>query len=204
MGAYKFMQSLGRKKQSDVLRFITRVRCWEARQRSAIVRLSGPSRIEKARSLGYRAKQGYVIYRIRVKRGGRRRKVSKGKTFGKPRNQGVKEQKHAPSHRAIAEIRAGNHLKALRVLNSYWIFSDGSHKYFEVIMIDPSHPVIRNDAKINWICAPNKKRREARGLTRAGKKHRGQGGKGNGYKKNRGSRRAQWRRNNTLKLARYR
>merc|ERR550532_1891908 len=42
--------------------------------------------------LGFKAKQGYVIYRARVRRGCFTRHVSKGQTMGKPRNQGVHEQ----------------------------------------------------------------------------------------------------------------
>ena len=63
--------------QSDVLRFLLRVRCWEYRQLPGLVRLTGPSRPDKARRLGYKAKQGYVVYRIRVRRGGRKKPVSK-------------------------------------------------------------------------------------------------------------------------------
>jgi hypothetical protein len=47
---------------------------------------------------------------------------------------------------------------------------DGVYKYYEVILVDPSHKAIRRDARINWICDPVHKRREARGLTSAGKK----------------------------------
>ena len=65
--------------QSDVLRFLLRVRCWEYRQLPGLVRLTGPSRPDKARRLGYKAKQGYVIYRIRVRRGGRKKPVSKAR-----------------------------------------------------------------------------------------------------------------------------
>ena len=32
--------------------------------------------------MGYKAKQGYVIYRVRVRRGGRKRPVPKGATYG--------------------------------------------------------------------------------------------------------------------------
>ena len=60
-----------------MLRFLLRVRCWEYRQLPGIVRLTGPSRPDKARRLGYKAKQGYVIYRVRVRRGGRKKKVHK-------------------------------------------------------------------------------------------------------------------------------
>jgi len=67
-----------------VLNFILRIRTWEYRQLPTIHRVSKPSRIDKARRLGYKAKQGYVIYRVRVRRGGRKRPVSKGIVYGKP------------------------------------------------------------------------------------------------------------------------
>lgn len=53
-----------------------------------VVRASRPSRPDKARRLGYKAKQGFVIYRVRVRRGGRKRKVHNGYVYGKPANQG--------------------------------------------------------------------------------------------------------------------
>lgn len=56
-GAYKYMEELWKKKQSDVLRFLLRVRCWEYRQLPSIVRVTRPSRPDKARRLGYKAKQ---------------------------------------------------------------------------------------------------------------------------------------------------
>ena len=70
--------------QSDVLRFLLRVRCWEYRQLPGLVRLTGPSRPDKARRLGYKAKQGYVVYRIRVRRGGRKKPVSKASSCPNP------------------------------------------------------------------------------------------------------------------------
>lgn len=73
----QYVEELWRKKQSDVLRFLLRVRCWEYRQLPGIVRLNRPSRPDKARRMGFKAKQGYVVYRVRVRRGGRKRPVSK-------------------------------------------------------------------------------------------------------------------------------
>lgn len=70
---------LWKKKQSDVLRFLLRVRCWEFRQLPGIVRLTRPSRPDKARRMGFKAKQGYVVYRVRVRRGGRKKPVSKAR-----------------------------------------------------------------------------------------------------------------------------
>ena len=105
MGAYKYVQELWRKKQSDLLRFLLRVRCWQYRQLTAIHRATRPTRPDKARRLGYKAKQGYVVYRVRVRRGGRKRKVRKGATYGKPTNQGVNQLKFQRSHRSVAEVR---------------------------------------------------------------------------------------------------
>lgn len=63
MGAYKYMEELWRHKQSDVMRFMLRVRAWEYRQLPSIHRASRPTRPEKARRLGYKSKQGFVVYR---------------------------------------------------------------------------------------------------------------------------------------------
>ncbi|KAI3793115.1 hypothetical protein L1987_35729 [Smallanthus sonchifolius] len=204
MGAYTYVSELWRKKQSDVMRFMQRVRCWEYRQLPSIVRVTHPTRPDKARRMGYKAKQGYVIYRVRVRRGGRKRPVPKGIVYGKPTNQGVTQLKFQRSKRSVAEERAGRKLGGLKVLNSYWLNEDSTYKYFEVILVDPAHAAIRNDPRINWICNPVHKHRELRGLTSAGKKYRGLRGKGHLNHKARPSRRATWKRNNTLSLRRYR
>lgn len=65
--------------------------------------------------------QGFVIYRIRVRRGGRKRPVPKGIVYGKPVNQGITQLKFQRNLRSVAEERAGRKLGGLRVLNSYWI-----------------------------------------------------------------------------------
>ena len=104
MGAYKYLEELWRKKQSDLLRFLLRVRCWQFRQLKSVHRASRPTRPDKARRLGYKAKQGYVIYRVRVRRGGRKRKVHKGHQMGKPTNQGINQLKFQRCLRSVAEV----------------------------------------------------------------------------------------------------
>ena len=47
MGAYKYLEEIWKKKQSDLMRFILRMRTWEYRQLPAIHRCSRPSRPEK-------------------------------------------------------------------------------------------------------------------------------------------------------------
>lgn len=81
---------------------------------------------------------------------------------------------------------------------------DSTYKFYEVVLADPAHNAIRNDPKISWICDAVHKHRELRGLTSAGKKSRGLG-KGHKYSKTiGGSRRACWKRRNTLQLHRKR
>lgn len=181
-------------------------------------RASRPTRPDKARRLGYRAKQGYVIYRIRIRRGDRKKFCRKGIVTRKPKHHGIRMQKSYKNLKAIAEGRVGKKCGNLRVLNSYWInqvqslllfmgsyvLQDAVFKYYEVILVDPNHKAIRKDARINWICKPVMKHRELRGLTAAGKAYRGLYGKGHRHSKNRPSRRAVWKRHNTLSLRRYR
>lgn len=62
MGAYKYLEELWRKKQSDVLRFVLRVRAWEYRQLPRIVRVTRPTRTDKAHRLGYKAKQASPMW----------------------------------------------------------------------------------------------------------------------------------------------
>jgi large subunit ribosomal protein L15e len=203
MGALKYVEELQKKKQSDVMRFLLRVRCWEYRQLNVIHRASRPSRPDKARRLGYKAKQGYVIYRVRVRRGGRKRPVPKGNTNGKPVRQGVNQLKYSRALKATAEERVGRRCGNLRVLNSYWVNQDSVYKYYEVILVDPSHKAIRLDPRINWIVNPVHKHRECRGLTSTGKRSRGQN-KGHRFNTTRGGRSKVWKKHNTLSLWRYR
>ena len=204
MGAYKYLEELWRKKQSDVLRFVLRMRSWEYRQLPVMHKVNRPSRPDKARKLGYKSKQGYVIYRIRIRRGGRKRPAAKGIVYGKPVNQGVNQLKPQRSHRAIAEERVGKKLNGLRVLNSYWVGQDGAFKFYEVILVDPFHKAIRRDAKINWISSTSQKHREVRGLTAIGRQHRGlraRGPRGQGSRPSKGQ---SWIIRNRISLRRYR
>jgi large subunit ribosomal protein L15e len=144
-----------------------------------------------------------VVYRVRVRRGGRKKPLSKGIVYGKPCNQGINHIKWRRSKRNLAEERIGRRCGNLPILNSYWINQDCTYKYFEVILIDPSHSAIRRDPRINWLCSNKHKHREMRGLTAAAKKARGYG-KGIGYIRFHPSWRSCQKRKNQLSLRRYR
>ncbi len=90
-------------------------------QRAKLVRVNRPTRPDKARRLGYKAKQGYVIYRVAVRRGSRKRPNSKGIVYGKPKTQGITQLKFQRKLQSVAEERVGKRCGNLRVLSSYWI-----------------------------------------------------------------------------------
>ncbi|MGV9102520.1 MAG: 50S ribosomal protein L15e [Candidatus Thorarchaeota archaeon] len=180
MSAYKYMAKQWREEQkerSDIVR--ERLIVW--RKQDTIVRIDRPTRLGRARSLGYKAKQGYVMARVRTGRGPREK--PRPKMGRKPRSLGVSRYTPQKSRRWIAEERTARKFPNLRILNSYWVGSDHKWLWHEVIMVDPNHPVIYNDPHINWICAPNQKGRVHRGKTSAGKKSRGLRNKGRGAEK---------------------
>lgn len=146
-----------------------------------------------------------MIYRVRVRRGDRKKRVKKGIVHGKPKHQGVHKQKSTRNLKSVAEGKVGKSICGnLRVLNSYWVGQDAVYKYYEVILVDPNHNAVRNNPKINWICNPVHKHRELRGLTSAGKKYRGLRVKGHLSAKSRPSIRANWKRRQLIKLRKCR
>ncbi|MBI4018366.1 MAG: 50S ribosomal protein L15e [Candidatus Aenigmarchaeota archaeon] len=139
------------------------------RNQGVIVRIEKPTRTDRARSLGYRAKQGFLLARVRIKKGGRRRRtIRKGR---KPTKVGLRHYTSERSKQSIAETRVADRFPNMEVLNSYYAGEDGKYNYYEVILVDPDHPVIRSDRKISWIA--RQRRRAYRGLTSAAKKSRG-------------------------------
>jgi large subunit ribosomal protein L15e len=154
----------------------TRLLTW--RREETVTRLEHPTRLDRARAVGYRAKGGYILVRVRVRRGGqRKRAIIAGR---RPKHKGILRMTLKKSIQRIAEERAQKHYPNLEVLNSYWVGEDGQQKFYEVILVDPVHPEIVNDPKINWILAPTHKGRVFRGLTSAGKAGRGLRWKGKG------------------------
>jgi large subunit ribosomal protein L15e len=158
------------------------------RKEENFTRVDSPTRVDRARSLGYKSKQGYIVVRTRVRHGGLRKHKIKGGRIASKR--GISKITAAKSTKRIAEERTAKHYPNMEVLNSYWVGKDGRYHYFEVILVDPAHPAIVNDPKINWISAIPNKNRVLRGKTSAGQKGRGLHRKGKGAEKIRPSIRA--------------
>ncbi|MEM0085187.1 MAG: 50S ribosomal protein L15e [Candidatus Methanomethylicia archaeon] len=165
---------------------LVRARLIKWRREPTVVRIDKPTRLDRARSLGYKDKQGFVVVRVRVRRGPMNKiRPDSGR---RPKRMGVYGHSVRKSLQWIAEEKAARKYPNLEVLSSYWVGEDGRYKWFEVILVDPNHPSIINDNNINWICNPSQRGRVFRGLTPAGRKSRGLRLKGSRAVKNRPSR----------------
>jgi large subunit ribosomal protein L15e len=171
------------KRPKDSIPFDLRQRRMATWRREPVnCKIDRPTRLDAARRMGYKAKQGVVIIRTRVRRGGLR----KGKIHmkRKPSKMGINKITMAKNTQRIAEERVSRHYPNLEVLNSYWVGEDGKHKFFEVILIDPNHPSIINDKQLGWVAKGSSHRGRAyRGKTSAGKRGRGLHNKGKGAEK---------------------
>jgi large subunit ribosomal protein L15e len=185
--AYKYMAEEWAKPEKSFVKELNRKRLIEWRKQHTVERVERPTRLDRARKLGYKAKQGFVIARTRVRRGNLRK--LRPRSGRRPKRMGVKKFKPAKSLRLIAEERTARKFPNLEVLNSYWVGEDGRSKWFEVILVDPNSPSIKSDKDINWITEPQHKRRVFRSLTSAGKKIRSLRHKGKGAEKVRPSKR---------------
>ncbi len=185
---YQFVRDAWKDPDSDYVYDLRRERILEWRRDHSFVRVDRPTRIDRARALGYKAKPGYVVVRARVRRGGLRKHAIKGGR--RQKRKGMSKITVGKSIQRIAEERTAKKYPNMAVLASYWVGEDGRSKYYEVILVDPHHPSIVRDPKINWICESHHKGRVYRGLTPAGKKGRGLRRKGKGAEKIRPSIRA--------------
>lgn len=164
MGMYKYLQQLRKNPEYDK---IIKERLISWRREPVIIRIEGPTKLDRAHSLGYKAKQGFIMTRTRIGKGSSKREDTAGGR--KPSHAGLTSWTPKMNLQHIAERRVARKFPNLEVLNSYYVAEDGKHIWFEVILVDPNHPCIKNDQKLNWICKPANKKRVFRGLTSAGK-----------------------------------
>lgn len=155
------------------------------RREPAVFRIDHPTRLDRARALGYKAKQGIIVARVRVLGGGHTRPDRSGGGSTKRMRKRLALRKN---YRLIAEERAAKQFSNCEVLNSYVLAKDSKHHWFEVILVDRAHPAILADHRLAFIS--HQRRRVFRGLTGAGRRMRGLRWKGKGVEKARPSRRA--------------
>ncbi len=182
MGIYKYIKDAWPKQDTRKL-----LEKW--RKEPATIRIEKPTRLDRARSQGYRAKQGILVVRQRVKRGGRMREKPAG---GRRPKRATRRKTLKLNYQTVAEQRANKKYPNCEVLNSYFVGKDGNNYWYEVILIDRAHPAILADPFLSKIA--RQRGRVFRGLTSSAKRTRGLFRKGIGAEKIRPSKSAAWRR----------
>jgi len=142
----------------------------EWRKGNRITKIDRPTRIDRARSLGYKAKKGFIIARVVLKRGGRSKTIINKKR--RTTRQTVRLVL-GMNYKWVAEQRAERKFKNLVVLNSYPLAKDGKYAFYEVILVDPQRPEIQSDKQMKPFISKKNTKRAFRGLTSSAKKSRG-------------------------------
>ena len=190
MGMYQYIREAW-KKPKENLGALWQQRIIKWRQEPSTIRIERPTRIDRARSLGYKAKPGFIVIRQRVNRGGRQRPQIRHPR----RSKAMSRRKDLTiNYQAVAENRAVSKYPNCEVLNSYYVAEDGLNYWYEVVLVDRANPSIMADSRISWIMYH--RGRSERGLTSAGKRARGLLHKGKGAEKMRPSLRAHHRQGN--------
>lgn len=116
------------------------------RKEPTIHRIERPSRLDRAHKLGYKAKQGIIVVRTKVGRGGMRKQ--RPKSGRRPKHLGVVRIKQTDSMKLVAERRVNEKYPNMEIIGSYFLYKDGKHSWYEVILADPSHPSIYKDKEM--------------------------------------------------------
>jgi large subunit ribosomal protein L15e len=182
---YAYVREAWKKPSDSMVKDLQWHRMQNWRREGSVVRVERPTRIDRARNLGYKAKQGIAVVRVKIRRGGRRK--SRYVRARRSIRMGKNRITPAKSLQRMAEERASRKYPNMEVLNSYWVGQDGRQKWFEVILVDRHHPAIVNDKNLSWIGERTQRGRAERGKTSAGRKGRGMMTRGTGTEKTRPS-----------------
>lgn len=138
MGMYKYTNETWNRREKNGFEQYLRQLSIRWRREPTVHRVEHPTRLERARALGYRAKQGYVVVRVRIRKGGARK--IRPRAGRRQKASGVTKFTRSMSLKNIAEAKAKKRFPNLRVLNSYYVWEDGMHHWFEAILRDATGP----------------------------------------------------------------
>ena len=179
MGMYKYLRELW-KKPHEIPGYQDMIIA--LRREPATVRLEKPTRLDRARSIGYKAKQGVLVVRQRVGTGGHRGKKPAGGRRSKRFSTRIALSKN---HQQIAEERVDRKYPNCEVLGSYQLATDSKFTWYEVVLVDRASPSANANKQLAQVA--KQRGRVQRGKTSAARKSRGLRGKGKGYEKSRPS-----------------
>lgn len=143
---YKYIAEAWKRPRDGAIAELYKQRLAEWRRQPTVVRVEKPTRIDRARKVGYKAKVGFVVVRVRVRRGGLRK--PRPRSGRRPKRMGVHGFTPWKSLKQIAIERALRKYPNLWALGAYWVGEDGRYKWFEVVLVDPHHPAIKSDEEV--------------------------------------------------------
>ncbi|MEM2083584.1 MAG: 50S ribosomal protein L15e [Nitrososphaerota archaeon] len=146
VSAYSLMRKIWREKNEELIKNL-RKRAIGWRKEKSIVRVDRPLRLDRARSLGYKAKQGFIVIRVRVRKGGFSK--PRPRSGRRPKALGVIKHKVNVSLKEEAINRASKKYVNMHVLGAYELFRDAKYAWYEVILVDPNHPSIKSSRNIS-------------------------------------------------------
>jgi len=123
------------------------------RRQNAMLKIDRPSRLLRARRLGYKAKEGIIVVRMRVGMGGMRKQRPRGGR--RPKHLGVTRIKADINMQQVAENRTLEKYVNMKLLGSYFLYKDGHYIWYEIILADPSHPRIAKDKELRKRVLPS-------------------------------------------------
>ncbi|HUK28594.1 MAG TPA: 50S ribosomal protein L15e [Candidatus Acidoferrales bacterium] len=138
MGSNKYLTQTWYGREKNDLQTYMRQLAIRWRREPTVHRVEHPTRLDRARALGFKAKQGYVVVRVRIRKGGARK--PRPRSGRRQRAMGVNKFTRGISLKNIAEEKARKRYPNLLVLNSYYVWEDGTHHWYETILRDPHNP----------------------------------------------------------------
>ena len=132
MGYLKYVSALYKQPKKG-LGGLYKDRLIKIRKEPTITKLENPTRIDKARALGFRATKGFFVVRVRINRGSKMRPhFMGGRKPKKSRRTKILEM----DYQKIAEDKSARKYNNCEVLGSYWLARDGIYYWYEVLLGD--------------------------------------------------------------------
>jgi len=168
MGYQKYLSQMWNKPKESMGKEKWRSWLMQLRREPSVLRVENPTRLDRAHAVGYKAKQGFVVVRSRVPKGGRKRPAPGHGRRPKRYGRFIETRK---SSQLVAEERASKGYPNCEVLNSYWVGEDGKYKWYEIILVDRVQVSRYKDYA--WLSNKSSRGRVFHGKTSAGRKSRG-------------------------------
>lgn len=128
------LKKLWRNKNCLNLKIIKKIRLLKDKSNKKFMSFKTPTRLDKAKKYGYLKKPNYGIVKIKLKKRKDKKKVKKGKIFGKTSNHGVYKIKRYSNYKTISYAKLKSFIKKAHIFNGYWLNESSDYIYYEFVI----------------------------------------------------------------------